>query len=197
MIARRIAWLIAILTLFASGTYVFVYLYRWEWNRALTAGIIFLATEVAVVGALILDRLHRPRDAAHALRRRRRTGRRWRPAASARLRPRDHFAWLAESSSRMSVFIPVLLGAGILLSAMAWLVERISRAAARPGLEWRMPEEIDALALPKEPLVGSTELPDERRAGAPPRAAARRAVRRARHRRGDRRARGHRHRSVC
>ena len=59
----------------------------------------------------------------------------------------------------MSVFIPVLLGAGVLLSAMAWLVERISRAASRPGLEWRMPEEIDALALPNEPLVGSTELP--------------------------------------
>jgi hypothetical protein len=155
---RRIAWLIAILTLAASGTYVFVYLYRWEWNRALTAGIIFIATEVAVFGALILDRLHAGRDAAtRSSRSTNRTG--VAPGGGGETPPRDHFAWLAESSSRLSVFIPVLLGAGILLSGIAWLVERISRAAARPGLEWRMPEQFEALALPKEPLVGSTELP--------------------------------------
>jgi hypothetical protein len=156
--ARKIGWLIAILTLAASGTYVFVYLYRWEWNRALTAGIIFIATEVAVVGALILDRLHTRHDA---------TSRSVRSPGRPTLAPgdggdgpvRDHFAWLAESSSRLSVFIPVLLGAGILLSGIAWLVERIARAAARPGLEWRMPEQFQALALPKEPLIGNSELP--------------------------------------
>ena len=156
--SRRIAWLIAILTLAASGTYVFVYLYRWEWNRALTAGIIFIATEVAVFGALILDRLRTGRDAATRSSRSANRGGLG-PASAGEAPPKDHFAWLAESSSRLSVFIPVLLGAGILLSGIAWLVERISRAAARPGLEWRMAEQFDALALPKEPLVGSTELP--------------------------------------
>jgi hypothetical protein len=158
MMARRLAWLVAILTLVASGLYVFVYLYRWEWNRALTAGVIFLATEIAVVGALILDRLHRMRDVRARL-----SGSASRPALAPSGEPdaprRDHFAWLNESSSRLSVFIPVLLGAGILLSALAWLVERVARAASRPGLEWGMPEAIDALALPNEPLVGSTELP--------------------------------------
>ena len=155
--ARKIAWLIAILTMAAAGTYVFVYLYRWEWNRALTAGIIFIATEVAVFGVLILDRLHRARDAG--ARSGRGPGRVPLAPVADEPPPRDHFAWLAESSSRLSVFIPVLLGAGILLSGIAWLVERIARAAARPGLEWRMPEQFEALALPKEPLVGSTELP--------------------------------------
>jgi hypothetical protein len=153
--ARRIAWLIAILTLGASGAYVFVYLYRWEWNRALTAAAIFIATEVAVFGVLILDRLHHrgaPRSRGGDVRR---------PVLAPvdDTPPRDHFAWLAESSSRLSVFIPVLLGAGILLSGLAWLVERLSRAASRPGLEWRMPEQFEVLVLPKEPLVGSTELP--------------------------------------
>jgi hypothetical protein len=155
--ARRIAWLIAILTLVASGTYVFVYLYRWEWNRALTAGVIFIATEVAVFGVLILDRVRATRDGAN--RSARSPGRTTLAPDGNNAPARDHFAWLAESSSRLSVFIPVLLGAGILLSGIAWLVERISRAAARPGLEWRMPEQFDALALPKEPLVGNTELP--------------------------------------
>jgi hypothetical protein len=157
MIARRLAWLLAILTLCASGTYVFVYLYRWEWNRALTAGVIFLATEIAVVGALILDRLHRMRDVRSRSASVNRAA--LAPGASTDKPQRDQFAWLNESSSRLSVFIPVLLGAGILLSAVAWLVERIARAASRPGLEWGMPEAIDALALPNEPLVGSTELP--------------------------------------
>ena len=43
----------------ASGAYVFVYLYRWEWNRALVSGVIFLAAEIALLGALILDRVAR------------------------------------------------------------------------------------------------------------------------------------------
>jgi hypothetical protein len=136
---------------------VFVYLYRWEWNRALTAGIIYLATEIAVVAALILDRLHAMRDVRASAPRAR---------SRAALTPdgseppaRDHFAWLVESSSRMSVFIPVLLGAGVLLPGIAWLLERVARAASRPGLEWHMPQEIDGFALPNEPLVGANELP--------------------------------------
>jgi hypothetical protein len=36
---------------------VFVYLYRWEWNRALVSGLIFLAAEIGMLAALVLDRL--------------------------------------------------------------------------------------------------------------------------------------------
>ena len=42
--------LVAAVTLAASGGYLFVYLYRWEWNRALISGVIFLAAEIAVIG---------------------------------------------------------------------------------------------------------------------------------------------------
>jgi hypothetical protein len=110
-----------------------------------------------VFGVLVLDRLHHPRGAS--ARDGRSTSRSALAPGTDEKPPRDHFAWLAESSSRLSVFIPVLLGAGILLSGIAWLVERIARAAARPGLEWRMPEQFDVLTLPNEPLVGNTELP--------------------------------------
>lgn len=41
----------------ASGAYVFVYLYRREWNRAIIAGTFFLATEVALLGSAVLTRL--------------------------------------------------------------------------------------------------------------------------------------------
>ena len=36
---------------------MFVYLYRWEWNRAIVAGIIFLAAEVGLLGAALFSRL--------------------------------------------------------------------------------------------------------------------------------------------
>ena len=44
-------------TLAASGAYTFVYLYRWEWNRALMSAAIFIAAEVAVMGSLLAQRL--------------------------------------------------------------------------------------------------------------------------------------------
>ena len=62
MTGRRIAYLAAIVTIAASGYYFFVYLTRWEWNRALTSGVILLAAEIGLVGALVLDRIGRLRS---------------------------------------------------------------------------------------------------------------------------------------
>ena len=53
---RRIGLAALLTVMVAAGWYVFVYLYRWEWNRALVSGIIFLAAEVALLGALVLER---------------------------------------------------------------------------------------------------------------------------------------------
>ena len=50
MNARKIGILAAVVTLLASGAYVFVYLYRWEWNRAQVSAAIFVAAEVGLVG---------------------------------------------------------------------------------------------------------------------------------------------------
>ena len=61
MTGRRIAYLAAVVTIAASGYYFFVYLTRWEWNRALTSGVILLAAEIGLVGALVLDRIGRLR----------------------------------------------------------------------------------------------------------------------------------------
>ena len=57
MNARILRVLLGGLTLAASGTYTFVYLYRWEWNRALMSAAIFIAAEVAVMGSLLSQRL--------------------------------------------------------------------------------------------------------------------------------------------
>ena len=59
MSAKRIGGAAAVATLLASGMYFFLYLYRWEWNRAQVAAAIFVAAEVGVVGWLVSDRIRR------------------------------------------------------------------------------------------------------------------------------------------
>ena len=159
MIARRMGMVLAAATLAGSGTYVFVYLYRWEWNRAIIAGVFFLAAEMAVTTALVLARI-RALEAAHG------------PAPGAappevlaRLResappPRDHFAWLRPQSDRLGVFVPILMGAGFVLSGLAWIVERLARSTATPRLERRLAAGLAAMSLPPGHLLARDDFED-------------------------------------
>lgn len=133
-------------TLAASGSYTFVYLYRWEWNRALMSAAIFVAAEVAVMGALLSQRLKvvtRRLDAQEAGARAQRLER----IRSSAPPPRANFAWLSRPE-QMNVFVPVLMGAGVLLSGIAWAVERLARATAAPVAERALAAQLDGLALP-------------------------------------------------
>ncbi len=151
MIARRLGLAIGVVTLVASLIYLFVYLYRWEWNRALTAGVFVIVSESALLGAALFERLRRiearldqrPAPPAAAV-----------TAALGRLEEtapeaHDHFAWLNVRSGSTNVFVPVLMGAGVVLSALAWAVERLARATARPVLEHRLADRVAGLALPE------------------------------------------------
>jgi hypothetical protein len=149
-----VTWTAATVTLVASGGYVLVYVYRWEWHRALLVGILFLAALVGFGTALVLRRLsrleratsgaaRRPTDALHHLR-----------AAPVQHPP---FRWLgAGDPDRVGVFIPLLIGGGVLLSAAAWLVERLAGAAVRSGVEKDLAHHLRDLAFPEVPLVPST-----------------------------------------
>jgi hypothetical protein len=160
MNARLVGGAIGAVTLLASGTYVFVYLQRWEWNRALMSGVMFLAAEVALATLLLAGRLRRLGADTAALRvevqqqRQQRTLQRLHDTAPA---PRDHFAWISRPQ-HMSVFIPVLLGAGVLLSGLAWAVERLGRLTARPVLERGLARRLDVLAPPAGGFLAA-ELP--------------------------------------
>jgi hypothetical protein len=161
MNARRIAQVLAVATLVGAGSYLFLYLYRWEWNRALTAGIFVLVAEIALATSAILgriSRLERKLEAAGTATSRS-TGRAAapRPVDVRVLRrvqeatpvTRDHFAWLASSTdeNRSNVFVPVLMGAGVVMSALAWVVERLARSTAGPALERGLVRKFEPLTL--------------------------------------------------
>jgi hypothetical protein len=150
--ARRIGVLVALVVMGASGWYVFVYLYRWEWNRALVSGIIFLAAEIGLLGAALFDRLSKLDRKIDDLDSRRsepdpRVLRRIQESAP---EPANPFAWMGRPESQANVFVPVLMGAGAVLSALAWAVDRIARATATPAMEKGLARSLSSL----QPLPG-------------------------------------------
>lgn len=161
MNARMLRALLGGATLAASGTYTFVYLYRWEWNRALMSAAIFIAAEVAVIGSLLAQRLKVISDRLDAtdvpgaassqtvrLERIRSTA----PPA------RANFAWLSRPE-QMNVFVPVLMGAGVLLSGVAWIVERVARATVAPAAERSLASQLDGLELPANGFATAERVP--------------------------------------
>lgn len=151
---KSTSWLAGIAALIGSGGYLLVYVYRWEWHRALLVGILFLAALVGLCTALLLRRLGRlerrlppagaaGHDGPDVLERLR--------AAPVETRP---FPWLRpESLDRTHIFIPVLLGGGVLVSGAAWLVERLAGRAARDGVEQQLAGELRGIAFPDAPLA--------------------------------------------
>ncbi|MEO6121554.1 MAG: hypothetical protein ABIW46_04195 [Acidimicrobiales bacterium] len=156
MNAKRLGWAMGTATLVGAGTYLLIYLYRWEWNRALTAGVFVLIAEVALGTAAIMERLRamEERLARQAPAATPSTDRALRVLRQTAPPARDHFAWLTPRADQLGVFVPVLMGAGAVLSGLAWLVERFARRTARPVLEHKLAARLGALSLPEGGLVG-------------------------------------------
>ncbi|MCW2615796.1 MAG: rane protein of unknown function [Frankiales bacterium] len=151
----HLSWTIGLLALVGSGSYVLVYLWRWEWHRALLVGLLFVAALVVMATALVLRRLTRLErrwqeltargDEEHLLQ-----------VVRSAPRPPTPFSWLGpEQLSRTGIFIPVLLGSGVVLSGLSWLVERVAGGAARSGVERELAHDLGAIAFPTTPLVPS------------------------------------------
>jgi len=149
---RRIGVLLLLVTLVTSIWYFFAYLTLWEWNRALIAGTLLVAAEVGLVAILLLSRLDSlGRRVAEADRSERIKAR----LEAAPTRSKS-FAWLRDPS-QMNVFIPVLLGAGVLASGLAWLVERIARLTSRSGNTTSLSRDLAALAPPERGFLGGED----------------------------------------
>ncbi len=158
--ARKLALAALGVVMAAAGWYVFVYLYRWEWNRAIVAGVIFLAAEVALLGSVLITRLSTlsrrldgMADGPPAGPPDERVLRRLRDHAPEPAKP---FAWLGRSQT--NVFVPVLLGAGVVLSGLAWLVDRLARITAVPTMERSLARRLNTLQPPPGGLLGEAPI---------------------------------------
>ena len=137
----RLAFAIAGLTALAGLGFFVLYLVRWEWHRALIAGLFMVGAEVALAAGLILRRLgerHEPEQLPTT------------STPSVEHREID-FRWLEDTTSRYGVFIPLLLGGGVLVSGIAWVVERVAKGASREGSA--LPSHYQQIALPPDALV--------------------------------------------
>jgi len=147
---RKLPYLMSYPVLGVTGFWVFVYLYRWSWNRAMIAGLFFLAIEIALIATTILDRLRKIEDRLGRIEDGEEPLENAQEIVRVAFTPKDRFAWLRESGDRLSVFVPVLLGLGVVMAALAWVVERVALATARPGVESRVAARLSALALPED-----------------------------------------------
>ncbi len=158
---RRVPMAIGLVTAGGAGWYFFKYLTKWERNRAFVAAAISLAVEIALIGASLFERLRRLDRSLTELRDSQKQGREPRTDVLVRIRdaapaPRNPFAWL--TADRSNVFIPVPLGAGVIMSAFAWVVEKVAHATAGSRLERGLALRLEAVAPPADGLV--TRRPD-------------------------------------
>jgi hypothetical protein len=145
---KIIAWLAGVGTLLAGLFYMVVSLNRWEWNRALFFGLMVLIAEVGLATGLVLRRLAR---LEHNLRG---------PADPAvvqilsETRPsRDRFAWMRESSGQLNVFITFIVGGGLILSGVAWVVDRVASKTSSPAGEERLARQLHPISYPAGGLL--------------------------------------------
>ncbi|MGP3982133.1 hypothetical protein [Streptomyces sp. KR80] len=157
---KWVAYIIGTLTTAGAAVYLAVYLYRWEWQRAVLAGVLLIVVEVFLACVVVIDRISRLEQRISASERRSDTVRQ-RLDQSAQL-PDPTFRWLdgdgrlpwSGSSNSTYVFIPVLLATGALLSALAWVVQRIATVVVRPAANRRLSGRLAPLAAPPQGIAG-------------------------------------------
>jgi hypothetical protein len=145
-IARAVGFVLATVILAVSGIYVVVDLARWEWNRAVISALVMIAALIVVVAMMLFRQLHQIEQRMDALER----ARGGRTETLGALRSTNdatasrHFRWLERPPDGLGVFIPVLLGAGVLLSLAAYVVERVAGLFAASTLDPRTASKLAA-----------------------------------------------------
>jgi MFS family permease len=144
---KIIAWLAGIGTLIGGAVYMIVSLNRWEWNRALFFGLVVVIAEIGLATALVLRRLARIEHRVEVDPEIAEIFRSTRPPS------RDRFAWLAKSTGKFNVFITFIVGGGLILSGVAWMVDRISAKTSTPKGEQRLAAELGPISYPRGGLL--------------------------------------------
>lgn len=155
---KKLVWLFAIATFAGAAIYTVISLNRWEWNRALFFGLVAIVAEIGLATGLVLRKLDRALPTANASSR---TG--TRPDAHEEIRAalrqtrdrRHRFAWLEpeELMTRSNVFITMLVGGGIVLSGLAWVVDKIAASTTTSLEEGRLAGDLSRIAYPDDGLL--------------------------------------------
>lgn len=147
---KYVSFVLGGLSAAATGFYLVVYLYRWQWNRALICGILFVAVEVFLLGVVLLSRIARLERRMEAADSRSEEVRR--RLEQSRLDGADRFRWIdaphLTGRTHENVFIPVLLGLGVLLSGVSWVLQRAARFTVHPASDRHLAGRLAALAAP-------------------------------------------------
>jgi len=144
---RIIAWLAGTATLVAGAIYMIVSLNRWEWNRALFFGLLVLIAEVGLATGLILRKLAQlsrrdPYDPViHGI------------IHESRPATPNRFRWMQDSASNLNVFITFLVGGGVLISGIAWVVDKVASKTSTPAGEVRLTRQLESISYPRGGLL--------------------------------------------
>jgi hypothetical protein len=144
---KIIAWVAGTVTLVLGAGYMIVSLNRWEWNRALFFGLIVVIAEIGLATGLVLRRLTRMEYSRTADRAVADVLRDTRPPAP------DRFAWLKRSAEQNNVFITFIVGGGILISGVAWIVDRVASKTSTPVGEERLARALSSISYPSGGLL--------------------------------------------
>ncbi|WP_431044371.1 hypothetical protein ACQUSR_22325 [Streptomyces sp. P1-3] len=190
---RRLVYLFGGAAAAGAASYLVIYLYRWQWQRAILCGVLLLVVEVLLFGLAVLGRISRLEariDKSLASDRRREAvlarlrleappgGTAWTesgggswgtdglgppPGGISRTGPggggwgvagaaRARFRWLEDPAdpglNRTHVFVPVLMVTGVLLSGLAWVVQKVAESTVRPAADRRLAGRLAPLAAP-------------------------------------------------
>lgn len=158
---KYIAYLVGGLCAAASGAYLALYLYRWEWQRATICGLILVTVEGILVCAVLLGRMGRierriaegdarveeiTRHLEHTRKESATSPFRW-------LATGPHKDGPGSGTNRTFVFVPMLLATGVVLTGVAWVIRRLA-ATTRPGAERRLAGRLAPLAAPLAGVYG-------------------------------------------
>jgi hypothetical protein len=140
---RSIGFALATTVLVVSAVYVVIDLARWEWNRAVISALVMLSALIVLVSMILFRQLSRIEHRLDTLERSHHGGDTLGTLRSANnASARRHFRWLERPPDQVGVFIPVLLGAGVLLSLIAYLIERVAGVFATATLDQRTTREL-------------------------------------------------------
>jgi hypothetical protein len=145
---RKLSLAALLFTLVLTASWAALSLYRWEWTRALWMTMLFVVAEVALVGVLVMRRLRDLEEQIEdtreitALRRR----------ADA-LPATDRFEWLKEATNRTNVFVTVLLGGGVLVSGVLWVIDKLAGRSVASSQERRLAGQLRSIAFPASGFV--------------------------------------------